>query len=1113
MKEFNVLDRNLSIQGFHFLEASAGTGKTFSIEHLVCRLVIGKIAVENILVVTFTKAATKELKERIYTNLETAKNELLSNESTFDYISAIKEKGKSVVFQAVQNIEHALICFEQAEIFTIHSFCYRLLSENVFEAQLEELPEEEASNWKVQLRDLARVFLTKHLNAELISSGQLALILSSFNNNINYLCDRLIDMANSHLILESLSSFDHAYQSFLENLEKHSFPDNFFSIWEKESSFFKKLKEKEAAHLWNKILAEKTCDKAQFDRVISLNNQFLSLLNRDNLKKNRKIPEKLTLLTLYDYFAPDLLPLSDPHRLLLLLGNELREFLSKEMKSRLLLSPDEILRQVEESLQKTSFIENAASKYDAVIIDEFQDTDQRQWNIFSKLFFNRNPPLYCCCLVGDPKQSIYAFRNADLYTYLNAANVVGNLSYLSTNYRSEPELIKALNFLFSEKKWLKLPYHDSVLDYHAVKSIPEKRHQDLDDGKAALDFCLAEEDPQRERRWPTTRLERECFFPFISTEIQRLIAKDIAPDEIAILVKDRFQARRLYAYLKEKNISSSILRSESIIKSFAFDCMRDLLRAAIHCYDLSAFKLLLTSPFFHWDRSDLIEGESNQYFISVQKEFSPLVDTLQQRGFGTFFDQFLHSTFGFNQTVLHRIVTEREDSFVQALYQVAELLVEREINECLAPEAILLLLEEWGKTAEEENSAFILRSAEKRDSVQIMTMHMSKGLEFQIVFCLGLCSRHFMREEIVRVKSKQGDYLSSVESDERLSKKNIEEKDAEKMRLLYVAMTRAKQRCYLFAAFSKKVQSVAEGQAAPIELFLTELIGNSLETLSLASVTEYLNQVKHQGITYSVIDQVSSPFFEITSSVPVLVQPPHLDLQFERHYLESFSSLARLQKRDDSLLKYEQSDKRDTEEQNVHTLPEGAETGIVIHKLIERFLKSSNRDLEHLVKKELMNTHLTGWDETVILMLKRALYSPIDLGNVTFCFDEIDRLCSQVEMNFTYIDKQISMCGVIDLVFEYKGLYYIVDWKTNRLGNSDSDYCAEKLQQVMNKHQYEMQGAIYTEALKRHLEKCNRSFDQCFGGVIYFFVRGMGIYHFIPSRNLLEERMVALCEI
>ena len=126
MAQFNVLSKEREIFGNYFIEASAGTGKTFTIEHLVVRFLLeSSLELKQILVVTFTKAATRELKKRIYTNIQQA----LEQEAKWEYLKEISQEQRD-------KLEEALLLFDEAQIFTIHGFCQRMLQEFAFETGL-----------------------------------------------------------------------------------------------------------------------------------------------------------------------------------------------------------------------------------------------------------------------------------------------------------------------------------------------------------------------------------------------------------------------------------------------------------------------------------------------------------------------------------------------------------------------------------------------------------------------------------------------------------------------------------------------------------------------------------------------------------------------------------------------------------------------------------------------------------------------------------------------------------------------------------------------------------------------------------------------------------------
>ncbi len=208
MQKFDVLSRDLNVMGFHFLEASAGTGKTFAIEHLVVRLLLEACKVEKILVVTFTRASTRELKMRIQKNIGQVLIQLRMGVSTFDYLEPILSSGKSVIDDAISRLEEALICFDAAPILTIHGFCHRNLSEFGFIAgvplQLKDPDEGVSLSFAEQVVEEILQVQVRHPH---YSSGQMAILLNHFKRDINRLKNRLASLVVQDLTIRPLASF------------------------------------------------------------------------------------------------------------------------------------------------------------------------------------------------------------------------------------------------------------------------------------------------------------------------------------------------------------------------------------------------------------------------------------------------------------------------------------------------------------------------------------------------------------------------------------------------------------------------------------------------------------------------------------------------------------------------------------------------------------------------------------------------------------------------------------------------------------------------------------------------------------------------------------------
>lgn len=284
---------------------------------------------------------------------------------------------------------------------------------------------------------------------------------------------------------------------------------------------------------------------------------------------------------------------------------------------------DDLLHTMRSALNQPLFMEKVRAKYKAVIVDEFQDTDPIQWSIFEKLFL-KSHLLY---LVGDPKQSIYGFRSADIYTYMRAADALGkeNKAFLDTNYRSSPQLIDALNALFTKNPdWIVLPALPDALEYHPVKA---GRSENVLKEEPITYFGV-QGDPSKEKSWPTKVMEEEKLFPYIASEMIRLRAK-IPFSEMAVLVKDRFQAQRLQLHLNRWNIPSNLKRMLHLAKSRGFVAMEMLLKALAHPENDRYVRAALFGP--------LMEREENPFFA--------LKEIFLEKGFAPFYEHFISHHF------------------------------------------------------------------------------------------------------------------------------------------------------------------------------------------------------------------------------------------------------------------------------------------------------------------------------------------------------------------------------------------------------------------------------------------------------------------------------------
>jgi len=388
-----------------------------------------------------------------------------------------------------------------------------------------------------------------------------------------------------------------------------------------------------------------------------------------------------------------------------------------------------------------------------------------------------------------------------------------------------------------------------------------------------------------------------------------------------------------------------------------------------------------------------------------------------------------------------------------------------------------------------------------------------------------------MKDDLIPIqKGSTRVYVPAPEEDDPDYRRHCEEIDAEKMRQLYVAMTRAKDRLYIPVAlhFKKKPKI---GEASPMELFLARFNhppAANLEELYQRIVegdgkalTDYIDKhgkEAHLGYTKTSESQWNEKPNRHTDQPVLLVPPPSVTIPKKTVMATSFSSLT-VKQAGGFHPESEASHDLENQEKSAHTLPASAETGIIFHTILEKISFHEWKGLKdgvELVKPYVQDTSLKGWDDTVAEVIRNAMQTELRDVDEGFCLAELqpDQMYREMPFLFphegTVALEEFEMVpgflkGVIDLIFTWKGKYFIADWKTNRLGSSVDSYTRDKVGDSMWDHHYFLQGEIYAQAWKRYLKFIDqRPFEECFGGIFYLYLRGLeprrqpptGIYHF-----------------
>ena len=1108
---FDVLSRHLDVFEPHFLEASAGTGKTFAIEHLVVRLLIEgetSFLIEQILVVTFTRAATRELKLRIRRSLVRAKEELEQRCCSADYLKAIEEEGERAVKAAVDRIDAALICFDSAQIYTLHGFCHRILKEFAFEAAASmEVSDPDEKDYVLLLERMIKTHLKEEISFPHYSPFQIKAVLKKHRAKPRKMVSSLANLIASGKEIASLSSYGELLETFVHEIE--SLPPINVELFKSDLSLltpqYKLMTGDEIPgqiDLLAEILSSKACTPKQFDRLLC-NDLFLEKMGEDNKKVRAKMPEpsSLNYPHLIERLRNGLLHILEtarnPSHIFLRLAKDLQEKSRDLLEASETFSPDALLLRVEKALQVPHFVECVRKRFRAAIVDEFQDTDPVQWNIFERLFLSH---LKAICLVGDPKQSIYAFRNADVYTYLAAAEAMGQgaKKRLDTNFRSTAPLVKALNLLFGSAKggWMDLPGRAEPLDV-----IPVKSGSGLEaDEQCPVEFFIAADKKGRSKKFPTEEMFQNKIFPFLASEISKLHKeKGIPYHSIAILIKDRFQGKAVIDYLKECGIPASAKRGGSIVDTAAYFALKEILAAACSPSDMSALKGALAGALIAWQSSQLL---SERPLLEAKAKMQSLHRVLFEKGFGAFFQSFLNTTWS-DKPILQELFSRGDEQLYIDLRKLSELLIEEEIERGLTGGAFLEFLEDLALETHQDESRLRVPSQEEKGSVTIMTMHMSKGLEFDAVFALGLSSRHKISEQMA-VKKEGRSIVTLFHPEDPYSMQALRELDAEKMRQLYVALTRAKLKLYIPLAIEEDKKGIELGEASPSELFFSRLMhspkdhedlyhnaANIAVDNAIATLETFSPLIGHR-----VLQEMPKPFFEKEEISCELIKPIPIPLISKDEHILSFSSLA---KKEHSI---EVIKTPENATLSPHTLPLGADTGHLLHQIFEKIFKrrlhclSGENNLSELIEAEVRFSPLEKWTPILLPWITELLNRPV----CSFALADIPGEQLQQEMEFFFEVSQGMMKGFADLFFEFEGKYYLLDWKSNYLGPTDEDYTQEKMAEAMRANQYYLQASIYAEALRRYVKLFDsRPFAECFGGAIYYFIRGKGVLHFIPE--------------
>src|SRR5574337_1725623 len=813
------------LDGINLIEASAGTGKTWNICGLYLRLLLEReLAVAQILVVTFTNAATAELRgrirERLVTVLAALEGRLAEGADPFvrDVLQRLADQPPEAL---AQRLRAALQGFDEAAIFTIHGFCQRALADTPFSAglpfALERVTDDAALRREVVQdfwrREVAGGDLHPALAGALAAAGDsperwAALLARAMAKPLAEL--RWPDAgrpgteeAASAKLEPAYAAARAAWPGAREALEGARAVLN--------GQTYNDAALANAAEGWQSFLAAGD-PLAAVDWEGGKLHLYQSVTLQAKTRKNQTAPTHPFFDAAQALAAARLALL---RRMLAWSAAEVR----RRKRSQRQIAFDDMLYNLHEALEGGRFSGLAATlraRYPAALIDELQDTDPPQFAIFRRIYVDRcvdAPAATSLFLVGDPKQAIYSFRNADLPTYLAAKDLAARRYTLAHNQRSSPALIAACNALFSANPAV---FAQPGLDYLDVAPGAKPRppfvdHTEAPGGAALRVWQL----PAGERLLrPEAQARAETA---TAAEIARLLAEGragritvggaaLTAGHIAVLVKSHRQAGRIKRALAGLGVGSVELAQAGIFHSAEAEELERVLAAVAEPGRQGLLFAALATELLGWDAPALARlAEDEAALLPLLTRFQDYRETWLARGFGVMFRR-LQEGLGVGPRLLARPDGERR--FTNLLH-LAELLQQAAV-EHPGPEALLRWLTDQRRdpaVAEEAQ----LRLESDRNLVQIVTIHRAKGLEYDIVFCPYLWDGHPRSESNGEALDYHDgalpvlDFRPEARDDSAIRTERRLERDAETLRQFYVARTRAVHRCYLVAGCYDKL--------------------------------------------------------------------------------------------------------------------------------------------------------------------------------------------------------------------------------------------------------------------------------------------------------------------
>ncbi|WAW09931.1 exodeoxyribonuclease V subunit beta [Oxalobacter vibrioformis] len=1187
---------NCPLSGMSLIEASAGTGKTWNICMLYLRFLLeAKLAVPEILVVTFTNAATAELKERIRARIMEM---LLFLEET-----AAPSEADPFLASLVSHLEAAetgreemqlllkaaLASFDEATISTIHGFCRKVAGTLAFgTGQPFSFTVEREE--KETLTHVVHDFWRRHVAADTLPPA-MAMYLNAIR-----------------ITPEGLAAF--LQREMEKPLAQKRWPDDLAPLDESDMdaliAAYEKLKDswqqyrESLPDVIGNAVTEKVLSGAKYggrplpNILAAYESLFarkdpaaLSILS-DNTARTRlwrlttdgmadgankgKTPPPHPFFSLAEtWFTLRDEAITRLHQaylhLLFMLSKEADEVRRRRQENRVLSSSDMLYR-LYAALSDPALPDLPAAirrMYPAALIDEFQDTDPIQFFIFRTIYAGSDAPVF---FVGDPKQAIYRFRNADLHTYLAAREEVNALYSLTLNQRSTPEVIAACNAFFLKNP---NPFMLDGLGYPPVSPGARQREALADESDASTGngIVLWRLPHTTDSGYLRRNDAMAAAANAVADEIARLLhagqhneirigEAPLKAADMAILVRTHNEARRMQQALALRGLASVSLSPGSVWDSPEAAELGIILSAIITPRNLPRLRAALATEMLGLDAPaiEALSAQDEKLLAKVERFMAYQAVWLEH---GISF--VLRQVMGEHDVYARLLALPDGERRVTNLLHLAELLNDAAQHHAMPESLLRWMTEQRESGASDEETQIRLESDEKL--IRIMTIYAAKGLEFPFVFCPFLWDawRSNRNDSLDGMEYQDGNRLvidfreHDALSEAAIKNRMAVEDAADRLRLVYVALTRAIYRCYVVAGCyvqpSGRSVNVNHSTSGTLNWLATdagitpaEWISNGDEErvawieAGWQAMADSCDSITLADLPMRGAPVTASPETDGSSAITLMAAPLPAAIPAGWR-IGSYSALvygamgaiheAAASDHDERVQDAGPPDEPETvpDTDDIFLFPASRYAGNCLHAVFEEVDFTDESTWDAAIAQALLRhppygrLHPEAGNTPEALaamirqMLKNVLATPLHNGMTLAGIGLEKRL---TELEFFLPAKNVSapavnalippdypvsklafpqlegyLKGLIDLVVEHNGRFYILDWKSNLLGSQQADYGEDAIHTAMAEHNYHLQHLLYTVALDRYLSHRmpGYAYDTHFGGVLYLFVRGV----------------------